>query len=438
MKNFPQLGFQIPDVLLPKPDIDMTKWSVIACDQYTSQPSYWENVSQIVGNSPSTFHMILPEIYLDTPAEAERITSTQQSMQRYLEKDVFFTHQGIILVERTTSNHVRHGIMLALDLEQYDFHKGSQTLIRSTEGTIIERLPPRIRIRENALLEMPHILVLIDDPRRTVIEPIVANKQNLPKLYDFGLMLDGGHISGFSVDKPVIEKRMIDALLHLVDPATFSIKYQVPSSEKPLLFAMGDGNHSLATAKAIWDKKKSTVGMDHPSRYALVEVENIHDEGLEFEPIHRVLFDLKNDFLSDFQNSLIDRVSIEHISDRAKLFDEVNRTVDNEHRFGLIDQAGLILVKVKDPQFNLSVGTLQDFLDRWLQTGGAEKIDYVHGEEVVFGIGSKKGNLGIYLPPMEKNDLFKTVIKDGVLPRKTFSMGSANDKRFYLECRKIT
>lgn len=437
MKKFPQLGFQIPDVLLPRPDIDMTKWSVIACDQYTSQPSYWENVSQIVGNSPSTFHMILPEIYLDTPAEAERITSTQQSMQRYLEQNVFFTHLGIILVERTTSNHVRHGIMLALDLEQYDFHKGSQTLIRSTEGTIIERLPPRIRIRENALLEMPHILVLIDDPERTVIEPIVANKQNLPKLYDFGLMLDGGHISGFSIDDSVIEKRMIDALLHLVDPVVFSTKYQVPSSEKPLLFAMGDGNHSLATAKAIWDRKKSTVGMDHPSRYALVEVENIHDEGLEFEPIHRVLFDLKKDFLSDFQNSLKDRVSIEHISDREKLFGEVNRTVDNEHRFGLINQAGLTLVKVNNPQFNLSVGTLQDFLDRWLQTGGAEKIDYVHGEKVLFDLGSKTGNMGVYLPPMGKNDLFKTVIKDGVLPRKTFSMGSANDKRFYLECRKI-
>lgn len=438
MKNFPQIGFQIPDVLLPKPDLNLTKWSVIACDQYTSQPTYWEKVSHLVGNSPSTFHMILPEIYLDTPAESARIDSTQQFMEQYLDENIFLLHQGIILVERTTSNHVRHGIMLALDLEQYDFHKGSQTLIRSTEGTIIERLPPRIRIREHALLEMPHILVLIDDPEQTVIEPIVASKPSLPKLYDFDLMLGGGHIAGFSVKDAIIEKKLIDALQHLIDPVIFSSKYQVPSSEKPLLFAMGDGNHSLATAKAIWEKKKSIVGMDHPSRYALVEVENIHDEGLEFEPIHRVLFDLKKDFLFDLQHSLKAQVSVESISKRTDLLEEVNRNITNEHRFGLISSSGLTLVKVKNPTFNLSVGTLQDFLDRWLQTGGAEKIDYVHGEEVLFTLGSKKGNIGVYLPPMEKHELFKTVIKDGVLPRKTFSMGSANDKRFYLECRKIS
>lgn len=438
MKNFPDLGFQIPDILLPEFAIDHTKWAVIACDQYTSQPEYWERVKQVVGNSPSTFHMILPEIYLETPEESARIKSTQQAMRDYLERGLFINQNNLILVERKTVNHTRHGIMLALDLEQYDFNKGSQTLIRATEGTIIERLPPRIRIRENAPLELSHILVLIDDPSRTVIEPLVARKSLFKKIYDFDLMLEGGHLTGYSVAGDEFENNLVSSLRKLADPEAFSFKYNLFIEKAPLLFAMGDGNHSLATAKAIWEKNKSKVGMDHPSRYALVEVENLHDEGLEFEPIHRILFNVKRSFFADLEQSFGNRISFDQVNNREQLIEGVNQVDPDEHKFGVAKTKGFTIVKVKDPLLNLPVGTLQNFLDQWLKLGGAEKVDYVHGEEVVFSTGALPGNLGIYLPPMVKDELFKTVIKDGVLPRKTFSMGMANEKRFYMECRKIS
>jgi hypothetical protein len=345
--------------------------------------------------------------------------------------------EGLIYVERSVDGRTRKGLMLALDLEHYDFSKNSSSLIRATEGTIVERLPPRMKIREGAALEFPHILVLIDDAQRTVIEPLQAVKTKMEKLYDFDLMLGSGHLTGYQVNDE-LESGVITALRGLAQKEIFSEKYGV-KDQPVLLFAMGDGNHSLATAKAIWEKIKITVGMQHPARYALVEIENVHDEALEFEPIHRVLFGLKQDILAAMQAHFGNNF---HYTPAASM-DELVKRVDSAQGPG--QAIGIIgggqafgVIEIDKPQSNLPVGTLQTCLDPFLKTGGAEKIDYVHGANVTAQLGSQPGNVGFYLPGMHKSDLFKTVILDGALPRKTFSMGEAHEKRFYMEARKIT
>lgn len=438
MKNFPQLGVQIADILLPNAKIDPGKWAVIACDQFTSEPEYWQSVEEIVGESPSTLNLILPEVYLEKPETENRAQQTQQAMRDYLEAGLLESRQGLVLVRRTALGKTSHGLMLALDLERYDYTKGSQSLIRATEGTIVERLPPRMKIREGAVLELPHILVLIDDPQRSVIEPLVEKSAHLEKLYDFDLMLGSGHLEGFLVNDPALEAQVIAALENLADPQVFQSKYGVGSDQDVLLFAMGDGNHSLATAKAIWEKIKGQVGMDHPARYALVEIENVHDAGLEFEPIHRVLFGLKSDLAKDLEKSFGSSLRLQLCKNAAEMVSIVDQqSSDQEQAIGLISPDGFQVAFISQPEFNLPVGTIQAFLDQWLKQGGAESIDYVHGEDVVTRLGSQPGNAGIYLPAMDKSDLFKTVILDGALPRKTFSMGEAREKRFYMECRKI-
>ena len=438
MRNYPEIGIQIADILLPKPGTDLTKWAVIACDQFTSQPEYWQQVEDIVGSAPSTFRLTLPEVYLETPEEPRRIESTQQAMQAYLAKDLLTAYEGLIYVERTVEGRTRRGLMLALDLERYDYNKGSQTLIRATEGTILERIPPRVRIRQGAALELPHILVLIDDPEKTVIEPVAAQRDHLAPVYDFELMLGSGHLRGYRVTDLAIEKQVVGALEKLADPQKFAQRYGVGADKGVLLFAMGDGNHSLATAKAIWEKLKPTVGMNHPARYALVEIENVHDEGLEFEPIHRVLFGVKQNVVEAMTAFYGGAIHFQSCKSAAEMVEVVDGQQGVEQAVGVISSAGYQVAWIAKPTSNLPVGTLQVFLDGWLKNGGAEKIDYVHGEDVVCELGAQPGKLGFYLPGMPKSDLFKTVILDGALPRKTFSMGEAKEKRFYMEARKIT
>lgn len=438
MRNYPEIGIQIADILLPKPGTDLTKWAVIACDQFTSQPEYWQQVEDIVGSAPSTFRLTLPEVYLETPEEPRRIESTQQAMQAYLAKDLLTAYEGLIYVERTVEGRTRRGLMLALDLERYDYNKGSQTLIRATEGTILERIPPRVRIRQGAALELPHILVLIDDPEKTVIEPVAAQRDHLAPVYDFELMLGSGHLRGYRVTDLAIEKQVVGALEKLADPQKFAQRYGVGADKGVLLFAMGDGNHSLATAKAIWEKLKPTVGMNHPARYALVEIENVHDEGLEFEPIHRVLFGVKQNVVEAMTAFYGGAIHFQSCKSAAEMVEVVDGQQGVEQAVGVISSAGYQVAWITKPTSNLPVGTLQVFLDGWLKNGGAEKIDYVHGEDVVCELGAQPGKLGFYLPGMPKSDLFKTVILDGALPRKTFSMGEAKEKRFYMEARKIT
>jgi hypothetical protein len=438
MRNYPDIGVQVGEILLPGKGIDLNKWAVIACDQFTSQPEYWETVHAAVGGAPSTLHMILPEVYLGTPLEEKLIHDTQVTMRKYLEEGLLVPHEGLVLVEREVGGRVRRGLMLALDLERYDFRKGSQSLIRATEGTIVERLPPRIRIREGAPLEAPHILVLIDDPRRTVIEPVAGRLAALRRLYDVELMAGSGRLRGYLVDDPGLEAGVVQALRNLAEPAHFQQAYGVGPEQGVLLFAMGDGNHSLATAKSIWEKVKATVGPEHPARYALVEVENVHDAGLAFEPIHRVLFGIRPDWKRAFEAYLDGRLRFEPAGGPSALVAAIHQQAGHGQAIGVISAQGLEIARIQDPPANLPVGTLQGFLDEWLKTGGASRVDYVHGDQIVIELGRQPGNLGFYLPPMEKSDLFKTVILDGSLPRKTFSMGEAHEKRFYMESRRIS
>ncbi len=439
MKTYEDLGIQIPEVYLPKPGTDLKKWAVVACDQFTSQPEYWREVEKLVGDAPSTLRLTFPEVYLEQPGKEDRIRSIQSTMRQYLEAGILQPHMGLVYVERSVAGKTRRGLVLALDLERYDYNKGSSSLIRATEGTIVDRLPPRMKIREGAALELPHILVLIDDPQRTVIEAAAAQKSKLHKLYDFDLMLDSGHLTGYAVDQ-VLEEKIVSALRGLAEPKAFAAKYGIGSDQPLLLFAMGDGNHSLATAKAVWEKIKPHVGMDHPARYALVEIENVHDEGLEFEPIHRVLFGLKTDLraaLTAFFGKVMSYTRAAGPEDMARRVDAAH---GDTHYIGMVrggahPEYGVL--EIANPETNLPVGTIQAFLDSFMKDGGAEKIDYVHGGDVVERLGSLPGNAAFYLPAMSKASLFKTVILDGALPRKTFSMGEAREKRFYMEARKI-
>ncbi|HAX69558.1 MAG TPA: DUF1015 domain-containing protein [Anaerolineae bacterium] len=438
MKIISDIGIQIPQIYLPKPGVDLHKWAVIACDQFTSEPEYWHEVEKIVGDAPSTLKLTFPEVYLEQPGGEERIQHIQLAMRKSMDDGVLQPHDGFVYVERTINGKTRKGVMLCLDLECYDFNKGSSSLIRATEGTIIDRLPPRMKIREGALLEFPHILVLIDDPNKTVIEPLTAAKSKFDKLYDFDLMLDSGHLAGYAVNAD-FENQVVEALRGLAKPETFASKYDLEANLPILLFAMGDGNHSLATAKAIWEKIKGEVGMDHPARYALVEIENVHDEALEFEPIHRVLFGLKKDIFAEMQSFFGANYKYSPIASGADMIQQVDNADGEKQLIGVVgggQQFGVI--EISNPPTNLAVGTLQSFLDGFVKNGGAEKIDYVHGEDVVERLSLQNGNVGFYLAGMHKNELFKTVILDGALPRKTFSMGEAREKRFYMEARKIT
>lgn len=438
MKMIPDLGIQIPQVYLPRPGIDLAKWAVIACDQFTSQPEYWNEVERIVGKAPSTLNLTFPEVYLEQPGGEERIRNIQAAMRNYMDEGILQPHDGLVYVERTIGGKTRKGIVLALDLEAYDYNKGSSSLIRATEGTIVDRLPPRIKIREGATVELPHILVLIDDPSRTVIEPLGAAKSKLEKLYDFDLMLESGHLAGYAVDQE-FENQVIEALRGLAKPETFAAKYGIGQDQPVLLFAMGDGNHSLATAKAIWEKIKPQVGMDHPARYALVEIENVHDEGLEFEPIHRVLFGLQKDLFAGLEETFGANFSYKPLASAEEMVQVVDSARGQTQTIGLVGGGKEFgVIEITNPASNLPVGTIQSFLDAFLKEGGAEKIDYVHGQGVTVKLGSQPGNAGFYLPGMSKSDLFKTVILDGALPRKTFSMGEAREKRFYMEARKIS
>lgn len=410
-------GLIIPKILLPKKANDnvfMNKWSVVAVDQYTSEPEYWKKVLEITQGSKSTFYLVLPEIYLDSEDLNERIKNVNQNMKQYLSEEVFDEFEGFILVDRKTKySESRKGLIVALDLEYYDYSKGSKTLIRATEGTIIERLPPRINIRKDALIELPHIMVLIDDPKHTVIEPLFEKK--FEKAYDFDLMIDSGHIKGYKIPKK--ETGQIINALELLKK----------DSNDGMLFAMGDGNHSLAAAKAIWeDMKKNNPGLkDHPSRYALVEIVNLHDNGLKFEPIHRVVFNVNKEEMFNEMKKFYSNMYLSEFRIDKK----------NAHCIEYIYEGKSGFIIVNNPDNNLEVGTLQSFLDNYCKERNL-KIDYIHGADVVYNL-SKGKNIGFLLPAMPKTELFRTVILDGALPRKTFSMGEASEKRFYLEARKI-
>ncbi len=445
MRTHGSICLGVPEICLPKPGTDLTKWAVVACDQYTSEPEYWQRATEVVGSAPSTLNLIYPEVYLNENDPAARITAIRRNMKAYWDAGLFREVEGFVYVERQTGARTRKGLMVCLDLEHYDFRKGSTSLIRATEGTILERIPPRVRIREGATLELPHIMVLIDDPADSVIGPLRASRDRLEPLYDFDLMMESGRLAGRRVADPNLERGVIRALEALADPGPFAARFGLKPGTPVLLYAMGDGNHSLATAKAIWEKAKETASdrtaiMASPLRYALVELVNLHDDALRFEPIHRVIFDTAPGRypLEEMKAFYHGRYSFEPAGDFASMKAAVDGAPADAHRIGVIRSGEFGVIEVASPDSNLPVGTLQAFLDSFLNSRGAAGIDYIHGTDVVVKVGSHAGNRGFYLPAMDKDQLFRTVILDGALPRKTFSMGEAWEKRFYMEARKLS
>jgi hypothetical protein len=358
-------------------------------------------------------------------------------MKRYLADGLLVEHAGAVYVERRLGGRVRRGLMLELDLEHYDYGADSASLIRPTEGTMVERLAPRIAVRGEAELELPHILVLIDDRDGTVIEPLAAERDALAPLYATELMLGGGHVAGFAVDA-ARGGRVVRALQALAEPAANARRYGLPEGAPPMLFAMGDGNHSLATAKAIWERVKGAVGMDHPCRWALAEVVNIHDAALGFEPIHRLLFGVRADVREDLRRAFGGEVTFTDLPSGDAMRARLRELPPQRQAAGLIGPgARFAVVEFAAPPSSLAVGTLQPFVDRLVAEGGATHVDYVHGDETLQRLAQQQGCVGLHIGTVGKRDLLARVVREGPLPRKTFSMGEADEKRFYVEARRI-
>ncbi len=424
---------RVPRVLLPTGEVDLRRGSVIACDQFTSQPEYWEMVEREVGDAPSTLRMVLPELQLSSPDVEARIAACKQAMTRYLDAGLLEPREEIVYVERQVSGGIRRGLVVELDLEAYEYAPGSTAPVRSTEDTVIDRLPPRMALRRRARLEAPHILVLYDDPHQTVLAEVLARRDELAIAYDVELMLGSGRVTGRLLSDTELQDSVLSALAALVEPVASSARYGLPADQL-ISFATGDGNHSLAAAKGIWDElRQASAPADHPARWALVELVNLHDESLSFEPIHRVVFGaagLIDDMVADLgavATSVAGETEIVAALEQGDV-----------QRFGVVSAEGFVVVELPRPTHELAVGSLQDFLDRWLAENEDAGVDYVHGEESTVELARQGGNVGFLLPAIGKNDLFRSIAVNGPMPRKTFSMGHAVDKRFYLECRAIS
>lgn len=409
-------GLLPADFLLPA-GIDMTKWSVIACDQFTSDRDYWARVEKTVGNSPSTLSMILPEVYLGDPGMPGLIGQLQAKMSDYLKTGLFKEYHGYVYVERTLSSGiVRRGIVGLIDLESYSYESRSDSPIRSTEQTVLERIPPRLGIRKDSPLEIPHVMMLFDDPEDSVISTTSTRKESFELLYDFELMENGGHIAGWLLDASE-EKRVSEA-------------FEMLSTCKPMAFAVGDGNHSLAAAKSNYELIKKNLPAEehlvHPARYAMVEAVNLHDPAMQFEPIHRIVFDVDaDDVLKNMERFFSKANDRENPGKQANII---------SFRYVTKNKTGTITVET--PDYTLPVAALQHYLDDYLPSSGG-KIDYIHGDETLTALAAKPRSIGFLLPAIDKSTLFSDVILNGAFPRKTFSCGNAEDKRYYLECRRI-
>ena len=409
--------FYPADILLPDfKKVDGEKYAVVACDQFTSEPAVWDETERIVGDAPSTLRFILPELYLSE--RKERIPGIHAEMDK-AQSDGLFTEypHAMIYLRRTQSDGtVREGLVGAVDLLDYDYRPGSKPPIRATEGTVLERVPPRVDIRRGAKIELPHVMLLLDDPDKTVIEPLADLVTDKAPLYDFDLMQGGGHVTGYLLDRAK-QKRVDDAL----DALT-------PDVDDPLIFAVGDGNHSLAAAKAYFEELCDTLGneaLSHPARYALVELVNLHSPALVFRPIYRAVFGADE---TDLTNALLSDV----------LAASVGNSDVKPTRLTVLTGKTPFEVTYPHGTHPLDVGTLQSFLDRYAAAHPGVTVDYIHGEEALASIVTERGAIGFLFPGMEKEQLFPAVSEKGALPRKTFSMGEARDKRYYLEARRIS
>ncbi len=401
---------KVPQILIPN-QCDMSKWAVIACDQFTSDREYWKKLENYVGESYSTLNLIFPEVYLKDEPE-KRIKSIKEKMTEYKANGVFKKlPEGFILVERQTPYaDSRYGLILSIDLENYSFEKKSSALIRATEATILERIPPRVKIRQGAQIEFPHIMLLIDDKENSVMGELISNKQSLEKLYDFDLNMGGGHLKGYFISDT---EKVINSLNQLIDDEVLTQKY---GRVERLLFAVGDGNHSLATAKCCWEELKKTLSVEeqenHPARFALCEVVNLYDEGLKFEPIHRVVFgvDAKK-FISGL--TLNGQVRAQIVLDGKETEITLGETLPG------------------------GIASLDEYISQYIKENGGE-VDYIHGKNELITLTKENDNcVGILLPAMDKNDMFSLIINGGSLPRKTFSMGEGVEKRYYVEGKEI-
>ena len=416
--------FKPADILLPDfHTCDGLRWSAVACDQYTSEPAYWEGADTLVGDAPSTLRLILPEVYLEeTEARKPLVLS---AMEEYLRRVLIAHPDSMILVERTLhSGETRLGLLGMVDLTTYDYTRGATSLIRATEATVAERIPARTTIRREAPIELPHVMMLIDDRQKTVVEPLAAKRATLKKAYDHELMQKGGHLRGYFLT-PADMADAEAALAALITPEAMEARYH-KAGLAPLLFAVGDGNHSLAAAKTCFEEIRAAIGdeaaMAHPARYALCEVVNLYDESLRFEPIYRVVFGVEpKALLASFEAYAAD-LKGEAAPQRVEWYSG--------------SESGAVTVDT--PKVALPVGTVQDFLDAYLKTAPAGAyVDYIHGEETAKQLAARPDAIAFLFDGMEKEELFSTVIADGALPRKTFSMGHAEDKRFYTEARAI-
>ena len=415
--------FVAADILLPAAGTPLDPWACIAVDQFTSQPEYWQRAEALAQGKPSTLHIVLPEAYLGTPQEADRLESIRHTMENYRAEVLTRQVHGYVYVERTQMDgSIRQGLVGAVDLEAYDYASGTKPAIRPSESTVVERIPPRLKVRRGALLETPHVMMLADDSSKTLIEPIGLQKEKLPLLYDGELMLGGGHLRGWAVEDPVYIAQIDAALAALADQAAFDRRWPAAAGQTPMVLAVGDGNHSLATAKAYWEELKPTLTEEerqhHPARWCLAEVCNVHSPAIEIEPIHRVVFG----------------VSAQELYEALDRWDQAQgrRTEPSAQRCKLADRQGEIEVALQNPP-------VEAFLEEWLPQHPQAHVDYIHGASTALSLAARPGTptTAILLPDFAKADLFRGVVLGGVLPRKTFSMGHAEEKRYYNECRVI-
>lgn len=447
MKTFEQFGIKVPEILLPK-KLDTKTWATVACDQYTQDREYWRKAQEETKNQPSTLNMIFPEVYLNDSDKDERINKIRTTMKNYLEEGIFDSpKKEFIYIERTTSHgRTRKGLVVAIDLEKYEWKPFSSALIRATEATIVERIPPRMKIRDGAPLELPHIMLLVNDPEKLLVEKAGTLAKKTNSIYSGNLMLDGGSIKGWAICAQEEMEQIGESLNALAKQNTYS-------DGSVFMFAVGDGNHSLATAKAVWEnyKKENPSAKDdveNSVRYALVEIVNIYDEGLTFEPIHRVLFNINpRELLKDLCTKL--EGTIEEVSSQQELEEKVKKSACN-FGFTFLENEKNIFILLKTKIKELAVSRFQPVLDDFLKNAPkshvcdekgchlvSAEIDYIHGSEEIFRLGKQENATGILLPPIAKDSFFATISTRGPLPRKSFSMGEADEKRFYLECRKL-
>ncbi|MGL4986966.1 MAG: DUF1015 domain-containing protein [Treponemataceae bacterium] len=429
--DFSKYGLHIEPILIPSAKIDKKKWATVACDQFTHDKDYWHSLEDEIGSAPSTLHMIFPEAFLEDGDEQQRIKNIHAKMNEYCQHNYFSAVNGMIYIERTTAyNRTRQGLVTLVDLEEYEWDDEKKALIRATEATILERIPPRVKIRNGASLEIPHIMLLLNDEKKTLLDSIAQKVDRNNSLYETDLIKNSGHLKGFLVDEQCYSEMQ----------SHFENLYRENTNEKgdTFLFAVGDGNHSLATAKTIlndYKKKYPDAVKNSPLRYALVEIVNIFDDGLTFEPIHRALFGVAgNDLLDFFSQNL--SCNIEKISTTDELEKKVINAITG-FSVSFMSENHYEHYFVKTNTENLLVSTLQPLLDTFLHKNQSVKIDYIHGSTEVFKLAQKKDTVGILLPEITKKSFFATIEQTGSLPRKSFSMGEASEKRFYFESRKI-